>query len=323
MSLSYEYSIGSVRAREKHLFSHADIEQMIALRDEKNLLSYLKDKGFGEGDSIEDLLESNRQKMWRYLRSVAPDFEIFQPFLLQNDIHNLKTILKGVMSDRDYEELLMEPCTVPHQEMVSIVENRRFDKLPKWLSEAGDKAYLLLAETKDARLSDAYIDRAVLGRLLECARTTKSVFLKEYFTRMVFYANVKTALRASKMKLSEYFLEKSLCECEGFDKSKVIRLALKGHDDLVKYLAKLDVYDCRKAMEAYAESPVSFEKLTDNQLIQLARKLCRYASEGPEPMMGYFIGCEYERKLIGMIASGLKTNAPPEQIRERLREIYG
>lgn len=323
MSLSYEFSIGSVRARETSLFSDAEVEQMLAMKGEGELVRFLRDKGYGDGSSVAEILESSRQKMWKYIRSVAPDFSVFDPFLIQNDVHNLKTILKGVMSDREYQELLTEPCTVQHSEMISIVENRRFDKLPGWLGEAADKAYQLLAETKDARISDALIDKAVMERMLFEGKMSRSAFLDEYFRTVVFYANVKIALRGAKADIGQYYFENALCECEGFDKAAVTRFALMGSGHLVKYLEKLGVYDCSKAMALFQESPSLFERFVDNQLIRLAKKLCRYASEGPEALMGYYIGCQYERKLITMVAGGLKTGTAPEKIRERLRELYG
>ena len=76
-------------------------------------------------------------------------------------------------------------------------------------------------------------------------------------------------------------------------------------------------------MEIYKKSTSDFEKFIDNKLIILAKQFCRMSSEGPEPLVGYYIGCKYERKLINIIASGIKTKTPPDKIRERLREIYG
>ena len=323
MSISYEFSIGSVRAREKHLFSKAEIEQMISLGDEWALVSFLKDKGFGEGNDIDDIIESNKNKTWKYIKDIAPDYELFKPFILQNDVHNLKTILKGTMSGRSYDHLLIEPCVYKHDELISIVENRRFDKLPEWLGDAADKAYVLLAETKDARLSDSYIDKAVLDKLNEYGKQSKSVFLREYFRYAVFYANVKTALRGAKMNVGKLYLDNAVAECEGLDREKLIECAVKGSEELIKYLEKINCCECKKAIEAYKKSALAFEKFTDDIIMRLARKLCRLSSEGPEPLVGYFIGCEYERKLINMISSGLKTDTPPEKIRERLREIYG
>ena len=318
MALSYEFSIGSVRAKETGLFSDAEVEQMLAMKSEEELVRFLRDKGYGDGSTVAEIIDSGREKMWKYIRSVAPDFSIFDPFFIQNDVHNLKTILKGVMSGRKYEQLLLLPCTVKHKDMIAIVENRRFDKLPGWLGEAADKAYQTLAETKDARISDALVER-----LLVEGKASRSAFLDEYLRTMVFYANVKIAIRGAKADIGQYYFENALCECDGFDKDRVTRLAVQGSGQLMKYLEKQSAYDCKKAMALYQESTSLFEKFVDNQLIRLARKLCRYSSEGPEALFGYYIGCKYERKLITMIAGGIKTATPPDQLRERLRELYG
>ena len=61
MPETYEYSLGSVRAREKHLFTQADIESMLSLKDVSSLAAYLRDKGFGEGDTVDEILKSGRE----------------------------------------------------------------------------------------------------------------------------------------------------------------------------------------------------------------------------------------------------------------------
>lgn len=323
MALSYEFSIGSVRARETRLFSEAEAEQMLAMKSEEELVRFLKDKGYGDGNTVSEIIESSKEKMWKYIRSIAPDFGIFDPFFIQNDVHNLKTILKGVMSEREYDQLLIVPCTVKHSDMKSIVENRRFDKFPQWLGEPADKAYHLLAETKDARISDALIDKAVLERLLYEGKRSGSDFLMEYLETLVFYANVKTAIRGAKADIGKYFFENALCECRGFERDQVIKLSLQSEEALLKYLEKLSAFDCDKAVAIFRKSPSEFERFVDNKLIRIAKQTCRLSSEGPEALFGYYIGCKYERKLITIISGGIKTNTPPEKIRERLRELYG
>ena len=323
MALSYEFSIGSVRAKEKSLFSVSDVEQLLVLKSEDELVRYLKDKGYGEGNTVDEIIESSKKRMWNYIKSVAPDFNLFLPFFIQNDVHNLKTVLKGVMSGKKYEPLIIEPCTIKPEDMRYIVENRRFDKLPEWLGKPADKAYQLLAETKDARNSDAIIDRAVLEQLLIEGKNSRSAFLEEYFSTLVFYSDVKIAIRGAKANVQGYFYENALCECRGIDKKQLIRAALQGSDAVVKYLSKINDFGCRKSMEIYKQSTSDLEKFIDNRLIILAKQFCRMSSEGPEPLVGYYIGCKYERKLINIIASGIKTKTPPDKIRERLREIYG
>ncbi len=323
MALSYEYSVGSVRAKENALFHNADAEQMLALRDETQLARYLKDRDFGDGDTVDEILESNAQRTWEYLRSIAPDFAVFNPFFYQNDLHNLKTVLKGTMASAPYEALLIEPSTIPVSELKEAVENRRFDRLPSWISEAADAAYETLAHTKDARSSDALIDRAALEELLRTGKSSDSPFLREYLERIVFYADMKIAIRAARVGAGDYYLERAICEMDVFKKSELVSAVLKGEEALLKYLERIPAYDARRAVEAYRTAPAAFERFTDNEVMRLAKRLCKLSVEGADPMIGYMIGCDYDRKLVEMIASGLRMKSPPEVIRERLREIYG
>ena len=85
MALSYEFSIGSVRAKENSLFTNADIEQMLACKSEAELVRFLNEKGYGDGSSIDEIIDNHTYEMWEYIRSVTPDFGIFNPFFYQND----------------------------------------------------------------------------------------------------------------------------------------------------------------------------------------------------------------------------------------------
>lgn len=75
MALSYEFSIGSVRAKEKNLFTNSDIEHMLGCENVNELCRYLSDKGYGEGDDIEDILKSHSENVWEYLKRTAPDLQ--------------------------------------------------------------------------------------------------------------------------------------------------------------------------------------------------------------------------------------------------------
>lgn len=323
MALSYEFSIGSVRAKENTLFTNSEVEQMLACKSENELVKFLNEKGFGEGGSIDEIINNNTKDMWEYLRSIAPDFEIFNPFFYQNDVHNLKATLKGIMAQRDYEPLLITLCTIDKECLKNAVESRKFNTLPEWLSKAADKAYEIIAHTGDARLCDAIIDKAVMQKMLDEGKKSNSEFLKKYFNTVVFYSNIKIAIRASRTGTSKEYLLQALCEVEDFRMSAVISGAVKGYSALLDTLSKFSEYDCRKAIEEYKKAPSAFERFVDNKLMTLTRESCKRASSGAEPIMGYYLGCEAQKKVIHIIASGLRTQTPVDIIRERLREIYG
>ncbi len=323
MSLSYEYSIGSVRVKESFLFSSADRETLLACKNTAELIAFLRDKNYGDGNTVDEIIESNTKNMWSYIKSVAPDFSLFEPFALMNDAHNLKTVLKGIMAERDYSGLLMTPCTLSEEYLKSAVEDIRLDRLPQWLADAAKGAYKILAETKDARLSDAMIDNALMKELLSQAKKTDSIFIREYIECLVFYSNIKTAIRAAKTNAASHYLDVALCDMKGFDKCAMKAAALRGVDEVLNVAEKISAYHCSEAIEKYRQSPSEFEKYVDNLYIRLALELCRHRDEGPEPLLGYYIGCEYEHKMIYIIAGGIITGTPSDKLRERLRENYG
>ncbi len=324
MALSYEYSIGSVRAKENALFQKSDIEQLLACGSLAQFCQTLRDKGWGSSDSFDDISRDHTDRMWAYIKSVAPDFSIFTPFLIQNDVHNFKVTLKGTMSARKYyEKLLLSPCTVEHGDMIYAVEHRDMKQLPEWLEKPAEKAYELLAHTGDAKACDAVLDKAVMQEMLSFSKGLRSAFLQKYFNTLVFYSNVKIALRSARTGADKNYLKSALCEAEGFDSDRIINAAVKGSDALVDTIAKFSEYDGKAAMEQYKKSPVAFEKFVDDKLIVMAKESCKRASEGAEPLLGYYLGEEAEKKVLHIIASGIKTGTDTDIIRERLREIYG
>ena len=48
----------------------------------------------------------------------------------------------------------------------------------------------------------------------------------------------------------------------------------------------------------------------------------RYVSFGIEPLVAYLIARENEVKLVRIVLTGKKIGLPPEEIKERLREMY-
>ena len=323
MALSYEYSIGSVRAREVSLFSNADIERFLSCKSSDELKAALKEKNYGEGETVDEIIDDHSEKTWKYLRSVAPDPEIFTPFILPNDVHNLKVVLKGTLADRDYEQLLLSPVTIGVDRLREAVEQRRHDLLPEWLSAYSDEAYSILAHKGDARLSDAALDKALSKELLRLSEKSDAKFLHDYFLRFIYYNNLKVAIRGARAGAGREYLHKALVRIEGFDRRAVIDAAVKGLSPLLEYLSKRSEYDCNKAVESYKVSPAEFEKFTDNRLIACAVESCRRTCEGAAPLLGYYLGCEAEKKALHIIDGGLRTLTPVDVIRERMRELYG
>lgn len=324
MALTYEYSVGSVRAREKQLLNRSDIEAMLACRSTDALFSYLSDKGYGEGESIDEIIKSSRSDTVDYLFGIVPDPSVFNALIYPYDAHNIKSVMKGILADTPYEALFIKPCTIDTAVIEEAVKKHKYSLLPEEFSEACEKAYEILAHTADARLSDAYIDRAFMEAQLKAAKDSGIPFLYEYISADVFYKNVKIALRGSLTNAQRDYYEVALCEgINGFDKKEVIAAALKGKDGLTDYLSGKDAFKCSQAIEKFKRSPADFERYTESLLTLMAIEQCKRSGSGAEPALGYYIARFEEYKAIRIIANGIETNADEETIRERLREIYG
>ena len=234
MALSYEYSIGSVRAREKSLLNRADVDQLLASKDIAQLCAVLSDKGYGDGKTVDELIDSHTKNVWAYLKSTAPDFEIFNIFIIQNDVHNFKVALKGTLAERNWESLILTPGSGEPKTLKEAVEKRRYSLLPEWMSKPAEQAYETLAHTGDARLSDAIIDKAVMKQTINLAKELRSEFIKNYFNNLVFYNDIKIAIRASRTKTGKDYLVKALCEVDGLSRRSLIDDTLKGYDKLIE-----------------------------------------------------------------------------------------
>ena len=324
MSQSYEYSVGSVRAREKHLLTNADIETMLSFKNTDSLVSFLRDKGYGEGNTVGEILRSSRQQTMEYLFSVVPDPSVFDVFFVTNDAHNIKSVIKGVLADTSYSQLFVEPCTIELETIETAVKENKYSLLPEEFSLACSKAYEVLAHTADARLADAYIDSASMLLQLKKASQTGIDFLIDYFNTDIFYRNVKIALRACLTGAPADYYEIALCgDVPLFNKKEVTTAALKGMDSLLSYLSVKSFYKCSEAIEQYRVSPAGFERYVENLLMRLTKESCKVASSGAYAAIGFYLARLTEEKTVHIIAVGINTNADPSVTRERLREIYG
>lgn len=324
MATSYAYAVGSLRVRETALLTRADFEQLLAAGDVETLAALLRDRGFGEPsgmDGIDGLLRRETEKLWDYLRSLTPEEGLWDAFWLRHDAHNCKTVLKGVLTGRPYERLLLTPATVPVRALETAAEERRFGELPEWLAAAAAQAYDILAHTGDIPRGDAVVDRAAMEEMLRAAERTRIGLLIRLMRATVFYHDVKIAIRAARTGKDAAFLELALCPCPGVEIADWKRAAVQGEEELLTLLERLSDYDCRMAAEQYRAAPAAFEKWVDDYLLATARE-AKTVTLGAEPLIGYLMARETEIRALHMLASGLRTGRSEAELRERMRMLY-
>lgn len=322
---SYAFAVGNVRAKETALLKKQDIEQMLALNSVSALSAFLKDKGFGFADTssdIDELLLAEEQKVWKYAAEIAPDFSVFEPFIISNDFHNIKAVLKATLCSADYNDLLLYPTIVSPETVIKAVSEQKFNLLPVYMASAAEKAYNALFKIGDSQLCDAILDTAANLYKTEKANLEKIPMLKDLLLATVFYDNVKAAIRLARANKSADFCDICLITTGPVSKARLKEAALKGAPEVLNLLSNITAFKCAEAVEAYKVSPGEFERFVDNYLMSIVLG-AKYVAVGAEPLVAYLWAKLAEIKVCRIIKSGIATGENGKKVREMLRELYG
>jgi len=322
---SYGFAIGNLAARQNTLLKKSDLIQLLAAKDVDVLSDALRDRGLGNRTSNEDvptILKSENTKLWEFLREISPDDSLFLPFTVENDFHNYKAVLKGVVKNVDYTDSLILPSDVSEKTLKTAVEEKRFDLLPDCMTDSAKRAYEILTSSGDAQLSDAVLDAACMTeqRRIVSDKGYKCPIAQEIVEYTVFFNNVKTALRAAKAQKNGAFLDEALTETAFISKNELKNATLSGVDELLEKLSSISNAG-NGAVESYKKSAGNFERFCDDYVMNIAKK-AKLITLGSDPIVGYMMARKAEIKDIRIIYSGIKTGRPEAEITGRLRELY-
>ena len=229
----YTYAVARIRALENALFTDAVIEQILACPTAEQALQLVKEKGWGSGISEEDMdtvLNREEEKAWEVIRDVAPDLHLFDVLSYPKLYHNLKAAVKKVCTGAPGEHIFYEDCSISGQEMVKIVENKEFSRLPGNMPGAAQEAFETLLHTGDGQLCDVIIDRAALEAVFEAGEKSGEPIIRDYADTTVAIADIRIAVRCGRCKKSFEFILKGLASMEELDTGALAAAAQAGVD---------------------------------------------------------------------------------------------
>ena len=319
--LEYTYAVARIRALEASLLTDSVIDQILACKDEVQCLGILSEKGWGNADTedvVEAILNCEEEKTWQVIREVAPDMSVFDVMSYPKLYHNLKAAIKEVCTEVRNEKIFYDDCEIDGKEMLSIVENKAFERLPGNMEATAKEAYETLLQTRDGQLCDVIVDRAALEAVAEAGRQAKDEIIKVYAESTVAIADIKIAVRCQKTGKTLEFMQRAMAPCESLNVEQLAKAALVGTDALREYLAGT-IYS--EGAEALEESPSAFERWCDNRMIETIKPQ-KYNAFSAGPLVAYLLARQNEIKTVRMILTGKQNGFPDEMIRERIREMY-
>lgn len=316
----YTYAVARIRSKELQLLSRSDLEQLMNLKNEKECLRYLSDKGWGRAgdENADQMIAAEREKTWEIMRELVEDMSIFNTFLYANDFHNVKAAIKQLYTNSDLEELYSSSGTLKPEIIYQAVKTHDWSLLPEHMRSSAEEAYEVQMHTGDSQLCDIILDKAALETIYQKGRESGNELLAQYAELKVASADINIAIRSIRTGKDRTFLERALAKCGSLDIKELTEAALEGEEQVYNYLLTTVYAD---AVPALRESFSAFERWCDNLIIRLIRPQ-KYNPFTVSPLAAYILARENEIKTVRILLSGKRNEISDEAIRERLREMY-
>ena len=327
----YAYAVGKIRALEKRLLDRSRMERMIDARSPEEALKVLLEAGYESGSDdysdvyeYESLLKNEQLKVYMLLKSIAPEPEVFDIFLFQNDYHNIKVLLKAEFLDQNCDYMLIDTGTIPVAELKKMIGERDLTRMTKTMRNAVEESIDVFNRTNDPQDIDIILDRASFQQMQEYAASSGYKFVFELVQLMTDLTNIKIFLRGRSTGKKWDSLQKILLPGGSIDKRVFIENLEGTLESFVSFI-KSKPYGsiCVDGIENFNStgSLSKFERLTDNYVMSYIKK-AKYVALGIEPLIAYLWAKENEIKNARIIMVGKINNISSEVIRERLRETY-
>ena len=318
--VSVNYAVARIRYYEKKLLTKQTYTQMAEAKNAEESFRILSEAGYGEQANVRDfeiVLTEELNKTYELIKSLAPQQRFVDIFLVKNDIHNLKTLIKAEVSGKDGSAYLINSGTIPLDKLKEAVEKRKFSELPKAMGEAVNEAYDIYAKTQNGQTIDIVLDKAAFTLMSLYAKESGIKFVVEYVKRVADLTNLKSFIRVRNMGKPFEAFENVFVTGGALDKEK-FKAAFGGDNPALSF--KYTDYGaiCEEGMN---KGFTTFEKLCDNYLMEFAKSGKIYALSA-EPLVAYLYAKESEVKTARIIMSGKINSIDADIIKERLREAY-
>lgn len=316
-----------VKAMERGLLTKERIEQMLDAHTTEEAAKVLVDCGYSEmteitGTELDRILREKQQEIMADLGSSAPNKFVVDVFKLRYDYHNAKVLVKSEALGTEQDDLLMEGGRYDRQRLA---EDFRRDEMLAYsdiFRRGINRAREILGSTGDPQQADFILDRAYFEEMTALAKASESDFLKGYVSLCIDVANLRSAVRASRLGKGPDFLsqvlvpggavsEQSLCAARGeelgtlFHTSRLAEAAEEGAAKSAPGSGALTDFErmCDDAVMGY---------LSDGRRVPF----------GVEPIVGYLFARESEATIIRIIMTGRMAGLDRSIIRQRLRRTY-
>ena len=215
--LDYVYLSTRVQAMERGLLTRERMERMLDAPTLDTAAKVLTECGYPDlprvtPDAGEEILEQCRGRLMADLEGEMPQPEVLAVFQLQNDYHNAKVLVKAEALGGDWDRLLLRGGRYDPRQLAEDYRREDLSAYGESFCRGIARAREVLGATGDPQQADFVLDRACFEDLTRTARDSGSEFLQGYAALLIDAANLRAAVRASRLGKGADFLLQALVE---------------------------------------------------------------------------------------------------------------
>ncbi|MCP4399574.1 MAG: hypothetical protein GY801_20015 [bacterium] len=326
----YLYSIGRVRELEKGLLGEANLGRILEADEPlavlRSIAFFRTAEDHEHPEHLDGAFRLERAYNRRLLKELVVDSPLEEVFLLPYDVDNIKLFLQGKLTgNNDVKAIEVEEGLFSKSEVLDAVFNAVPGRIPPKILAAMDTAAEQFAAQAQFALVDALLDRSLRSVQLDIARRGKNGFLIDYLQRLSDVQNISLVIRRKHHRLGREDLGELLYEGGTLAPSFFERVYDGGWESLAAAFKSTDYSQLltQALSDANQEGFLPMlDAACDGFLIERLRRT-KYLNVGIAPLLAFYLAREHELKLVRMLLAGKIFHVPQEQLRLRMREIYG
>jgi len=323
----YLFITAMLTARKSRMLTKERMEQLLLAGNAADAARMLSEFGYedmSEMDAagVDRALSTRRRKIFAELARFIPDVAVLDVFRAKYDYHNIKVLVKAEAAGVNADHILSASGRIPPKNLLAAMHEDDIRFLPPLLGPALREAKATLARTGNPQMADLAVDRAYYAELLDMTATMYSPFLHEYVRLLIDTANLRTAVRTTRLGRNRKFLRSMLIDGGNVSTERLVHSIGSG-DGLSSVYAKTPL---KKAAELgagvlHGGSMTQFELRCDNAATAYLRR-AKLSGFGLEAVAGYLGALEGEITAVRMVLTGLMAGFTPEELKRRLRDTY-
>jgi len=337
----YAYVNARIRGMEAKLLDDHKLNELIEAGSLVEVIGLLEDTVYSQFIptnskdifSVERSLEMHLAHIYKTLADISPERcrKVLELFEKRYDVRNIKTILRAKYARLDSEstfKMLIPLGKIPESKLRELCEARTVEEVVSGLegTEYGrilSEQLSLYEEYGNLIPLELALDKYIyqsLWRAVGIEGTNEDLF-KEFVGRMIDIENLKVILRCKREGVPSDTISNYLLGV-GYELPPWKLKELAEADSIEGVISSLEgteygniISECLEEYER-CRSAYVFEKVLDNYLVEVGKKLSLRQPFGVGPVIGFITSKEMEVRKLRAIINGKMEGLSPRDIRE-------